>query len=157
MHDKLDEEEKQLLSDLQEARKHVKKTGDVIVEEMILARIESLQSVQMKLVDKGSLYDYVTVADSIKSDVDNQYDEHLAGLKWNNKRIGKGTSGKVNAMQPEEKYHQCSVESEQSEEKIKTKMMKEVGKIRPHNQIHPIAVCRFTRTTFILYIHVSKV
>ena len=57
-----------MLSDLQEARRLMKKTTDVIADSqmMTLGNFESLKSCQVKLSDKDNPYNYVTVTDSIQ-------------------------------------------------------------------------------------------
>ena len=54
MHEKLDEEEERMLSDLKEARRRMRKTTDVITDSqmMTLGNLESLKSFQVKLTDK---------------------------------------------------------------------------------------------------------
>ena len=92
MREKLDEEEKTILSKMQEARKLVKKTGEVTADsqKMTLASLESLNSCQEKLVDKGSDYDYVTVTVSLQRDVENHFCGELPGFEWNSEILKKG-------------------------------------------------------------------
>ena len=49
----------------------MKKTVDVIADSQImtLTSLQNIKSYQVKLGDKGSAYDYVTVTDSIEGDV----------------------------------------------------------------------------------------
>ena len=81
MHDKLNKEENKMLSNLQAARRRVKKTGDVTTgsQMMSLASLESLKSCQVKLADKDNPYDYVTVTESIQRDVNYHYNKELPG------------------------------------------------------------------------------
>ena len=92
MHKKLEEDEKTILSEMREARKLVKKTGDITADSqmMTLASLESLHACQDKLADKGSDYDYVTVTDSLQTDAENHFSEELPGFEWNNKIMNKG-------------------------------------------------------------------
>ena len=85
MHDKLDEEEKKLLLDLEDARRQVKKTSDVISDSQIItqASLESIKACQVKLTEKDNAYDYVTVTDSIDKDLQSYYSKELAGFSWN--------------------------------------------------------------------------
>ena len=88
MHDKLNKEENKMLSNLQAARRRVKKTGDVTADSqmMTLASLQSLKSCQVKLTDKDSPYDYVTVVtDSMQRDVDNHYNKEIPGIMWTSK------------------------------------------------------------------------
>ena len=124
IHDQLDEEEKKMLSDLQEARRRVKKTVDVITDSqmMTLATMESLRSCETKLADKDSPYDYVTVTDSLERDVE-IHSQELPGLSWSSKTIKKAKIGEM---------IQGRVEIKESE--LVQKKQEEVGRIRLHNQ-----------------------
>ena len=84
LHDKLDEEEQKMLSDIRKAVRSVKKKGDVTLDgqSMTLACLESLKSCQIKLIKKDSPYDFVTFTDSIKRDVKNHYNKELPGIMW---------------------------------------------------------------------------
>ena len=98
MHEKLQAEEKTILSEMREARKLVKKTGDVTVdsETMTLASLESLNSCQDKLADHGSIYDYVTVTDSLQRDAENHFCGKLPGFEWNSEIVKDGEIGETN-------------------------------------------------------------
>ena len=98
MHDKLNKEEKNMLANLQAARKRVKKTGDITVDNqsMTLANLESLQSCQVKLVDKDSPYDYVTVTGSLQRDVEIHFSQELSSMTWSSQITKKTQSGEVN-------------------------------------------------------------
>ena len=124
IHDKLDEEEKKMLSDLQEARRRMKKTVDVITDSqmMTLATMESLRSCQLKLSDKDYAYDYVTVTESIERDLGN-HSEKLPGLSWSSEFTRIGKTGEL---------VQGRVEIKESE--MVHKKQVEVGRIRLHNQ-----------------------
>ena len=82
MHDKLGHKEKEMLADLQEARRRLKKTTDVIADSQImtLSNLECVKSCQSKLTTKNSSYDYVTVTDS-----DNMVSptSEVPGFLWN--------------------------------------------------------------------------
>ena len=108
MHDKLDKKEKKMLSHLQAARRRVKKTGDVTADSqmMTLASLQSLKSCQVKLTDKDSPYDYVTVTDSMQRDVDNHYNKEIPGIMWMSQM--KGTNKSV------ELHHQGRVDMAES-------------------------------------------
>ena len=95
MHDDLDEEEKKMLSDLEAARRRVKKTSDVISDSQIItqASLESLRSCQVKLAEKDSAYDYVTFTDSIIKDVESYYSKELASFTWSSHIDDKCESG----------------------------------------------------------------
>ena len=124
IHDKLDEEEKKMLSDLQEARRRVEKTVDGIANSqmMTLATMESLRSCQVRLAGKDSPYDYVTVTESIEKDVE-YHSQQLPGFLWNNEFIKKAKPGGL---------VQGRVEIKESE--LVPKKQEEVGRIRLHNQ-----------------------
>ena len=130
IHEKLDEEEKKMISDLQEARRRMKKTTDVITDSqmMTLGNLESLKSCQVKLTDKDSAYDYVTVTCSIQRDIDYQCSQQVPGFMWSSnfsKKIKSGLLddlGKVVFTQTDEEPL-ISVKRE----------LKEAGRIRLHN------------------------
>ena len=84
IHDKLSKEEQKMLSDLQAARRRVTKIGDGIVDSqtMTLASLQSLKCCQVKLDAKDSVYDYVTVTDSIHRDINNHIVRGLSGIAW---------------------------------------------------------------------------
>ena len=98
LHEKLDEEEKTILSEMREARKLVKKTGDVTADSqmMTLASLESLSSCQDKLAAKGNDYDYVTVTDSLQRDIENHFCGELPGFEWSREIQQKGKIGVIN-------------------------------------------------------------
>ena len=124
MYDKLDEEEKKMLSDLQEARRRMRKTVDVIADSqmMTLATMESLRSCQLKLSDNDYAYDYVTVTESIERALGN-HSEELPGLSWSSEFTKIGKTGEL---------VQGRVEIKESE--MVHKKQVEVGRIRLHNQ-----------------------
>ena len=106
-HQKLDEEEAQIVSELQDARRRVNKTCGIIQDSqtMTLASLESLNYCQVELAGKGTVYDYVTVTDSIQRDVENHY-KGLPGLLWkcqmvNTNKIPDVCGGKVEFNQSE--------------------------------------------------------
>ena len=122
MHEKLTEEEEEMLSDLQEARSRAKKTADSTIDSqtMTLARLESLKSCEIKLVDKGSPYDYVTVTESMQRDVEDHYGQQLPGFMWNCQFVN------------EEIYDLCysrEVEMKVADYSNTYKEIKEVGRI----------------------------
>ena len=84
IHDKLDGEENQMLADLQAARRRMIKAGDVTLDSqsMTLASLERLKSCQVKLSEKDSPYDYVTVTESLKTDVENHFNKELPVVMW---------------------------------------------------------------------------
>ena len=94
MHDKLNKEEDQILTELTAVHRRVKKTGDVTLDSqsMTLAGLESIKSCQVKLDEKDSPYDYVTVTDSLEKDVKNQCKD-LQGIIWSCKIERKNKSG----------------------------------------------------------------
>ena len=120
MHAKLDEEEKTLLSEMREARKLVKKTGDVTADSQKMT-LASLTSCREKLVDKGSDYDYVTVTDSLQRDVENHFCGELPGFEWNSEIVKEGKIRETN--------YAGRVEIKQSEQikelKLKAKNLEE--------------------------------
>ena len=89
IHDKLNEGEQKMLSNLQATRQHVKKKGDVTLnsQSMALVMLDSLKSCEIRLADKDSLYDYVTVTESILRDVNNQYTKELPGIMWSSQIV----------------------------------------------------------------------
>ena len=97
MHDKLNEEEKTILSDLGEARKRVKHTCDGIVDSQMMTQtsLEKLKSSQIKLADKDSAYDYVTVTDYLIKELDNHFNKELAGITWNSQILRRCESDKL--------------------------------------------------------------
>ena len=98
LHEKLDEEEKTILSKMREARKLVMKTGDVTADSqmMTLASLEILNSCQDKLAAKGNDYDYVTVTDSLQRDVEIHLCGELPGFEWKSEIVQKGKIGDIN-------------------------------------------------------------
>ena len=154
MHGKLNEEEKKMLLELQEARSHVKKMSDVTVDSqmMTLARLESLKSCESKLADKGSPYNFVTVTESIQRDVEDYYDQQLPGFVWSCHFVRKNgagdgfPSGKV-------KIRKISEATENRGE------MKEVDRIQLHNHkqhvqglaVHNEHIYTVHYTNFIVY------
>ena len=129
MHEKLDEEENKMLFDLQDARRRLKKTGDVTIDSqmMTLAGLESLKSCEIKLVDKGTPYDYVTVTDSIKMDLDEHYGQQLPGFMWNCQFVRKDITGEVGLCLS------GKVKLTQTEETSGNRKVKEIGKVVLHN------------------------
>ena len=145
MHDKLNKEENKMLSNLQAARRRVKKTGDVNTDSqmMTLASLQSLRYCQVKLADKDSPYDYVTATESIQRDVDNHYNKQLPGIIWTSqiKRTNKSVElhhrGRVDMAESvvtenveiiKEVTGTGSVETDKQVE------VKEVSRIRLHDQ-----------------------
>ena len=135
MHDKLDEEEKDMCSKLQEARTRVKQTGDLTTDDQVmsLASLESVKSCQVKLAARGDDYDYVTATDSLQRDVDIHYSRELPGFVCTTKiaindQIGEfGYSGNVKIKQSER--------TEVSQVKVKTvedEVIKEMGTDEVH-------------------------
>ena len=88
-HQKLDKEENQILLKLYKASKRVKNTSDVITDSqmMTLAGVESLKTCQNKLTDKCSVYDYVSITDSIQKDIDSYYYKDLPCMLWKTQRV----------------------------------------------------------------------
>ena len=142
MHDKLNKEENKMLSNLQAARRRVKKTGDVTADSqmMTLASLQSLKSCQVKLTDKDSPYDYVTVTDSIQRDVDNHYNKELSGIMWTSKikrtnelrhqgRVDMAQSMVTENVEINQKV--TGTGSVESDEQVE---VKEVSRIRLHDQ-----------------------
>ena len=131
LHDTLNKEEQKMLLDLQEARRHVTKTADVIVDSQTisLASLESLKSCQMKLTDKDSPYDYVTVTESIKKGFNDQCVQQLPGFMWNYQCEKRDGTGKLSDPK--------NVDMTQTEEIIGTTEVKELGRIclRNHKKV----------------------
>ena len=106
-HLKLDEEEKKILLELQEAHRRMKKTSDVIVDSqmMTLAILESLIYSQTKLAEKSSAYDCVSGAASIQKDLDTNLCKELPVKLWKSQSvsyaIGDSDGGLVEFYQSE--------------------------------------------------------
>ena len=106
-HLKLDEEEKKILLELQEAHKRMKKTSDAIADSqmMTLAILESLIYSQTKLAEKGSVYDCVTGTASIQKDLDTNLCKELPVMLWKSQSvsnaIGDSDGGLVEFYQSE--------------------------------------------------------
>ena len=122
--DKLDREESQLLSDMKNVRRRVKKTVDVTADgqSMTLASLQSIRCCQVKLAEKDNIYDYVTATESIKRDVESHVTD-LPGFMWTSEIIKKSKTGEM---------IQGRVEIKQSE--LVKKKQEEVGRIRLHKQ-----------------------
>ena len=130
MHDKLDEQEAKMLSELHEAKRRMKKTTDVITDSqmMTLGNLESLKSCQVKLIDKDRAYDYVTVTGSIQRDVDYQCRQQVPGFMWSSNFSKKIKSGLLDDL--------GNVVFTQTDEDSLSSVkgeVKEVGRIRLHN------------------------
>ena len=125
MHDQLDEEEKKMLSDLQEARRRMKKTVDVITDSQMLSlpSLRSLKSCHIKLNDKDSHYDYVTVTGCIKSDLNNHVCTELLVLSWRSQVVKK-------AKHQELVKKQRMLELTETEESPEQLRVKEVNRIK---------------------------
>ena len=103
LHDELNEDEERMLANLQATRRRVKKTSDLAVDEqmMVLGSLENLRSVEVKLAEKSSVYDYVTVTTTIRRDVEKQRNRELPGFRWGSEYAGtrrldtQGHSGRV--------------------------------------------------------------
>ena len=142
MHKNLTKEEQIMISDLQEAQRRVRKTGDVTVDSQMitLARLASLRSYQVKLSEKDNDYDYVTVTDSIKRDVEDHYGQQLPGCMWSCQMMKKDRavvlcpSGMVGIKQTEETIRN-RMKCKQGTGSIE---LKEAGRIRLHNQQHSV-------------------
>ena len=101
-----------LLQDLENVHMCVKKTTDLIIEQlmMTLGRLEALKSNQVNLADTGSLYDYVRATESIRRDVEDHCGRQLPRFMWScqfvtKNRAGDGCpSGRVELIQTEEKF-----------------------------------------------------
>ena len=93
--DKLDEEENLMLANLQAIRRRMTKTGDVTLDSqsMRLASLESLKLCEVKLAEKDCPYDYVTVTESLKTDVENHFNKELPGIMWTSEIVKNKTSG----------------------------------------------------------------
>ena len=128
MHDQLNNEETKMLSNLQAVGRRVKKTGDVTADSqmMTLGGLQSLRSCQVKLADKDSPYDYVTVTESIQRDVDNQYNKEIPGIMW--------TSQIQRTNKSVELRHQGLVDMAESVVTGNVEIDKEVSRIRLHAQ-----------------------
>ena len=133
MHDKLHKEENKMLSDLQDVRQYVKKTGDITVDSQLttVANLESLKSGQVKLKDKDSPYDYVTVTNAIEADVENNFNKELPSIMWISRILRGNTSGK----------HRVDFEKQVMTKVVKVtdsvasdKQVMEVGRITIHDK-----------------------
>ena len=140
--DKLNKEEKKMLSNLQAARRRVKKTGDVTADSqmMILGSLQSLRSCQVKLADKDSPYDHVTVTESMQREVDNHYNNELPGIMWTsqtkrtNELRHQGRVDMAQSMVTENVEINLKVTGTGSVETDKQVEVKEVSRIRLHAQ-----------------------
>ena len=136
IHKKLDKEKKNMLSDLQEARRRVKITSDVIADSQkkTLVSLENMKSCQTKLAAKDSIYDYVTVTDSMQKDVENHFSKEVPVLSWSSQFVKKSESrlpGSVKVTEGEVKNNKAEV--------------KEVSRIRldvPHSAVLGMVVYR---------------
>ena len=124
MHDKLDIDEQNMLSELQEARKRTKKMVDVIADSqvMTLSCLHSLKSCHIMLEGKDSPYDFVTATDSIQRHLERNIKE-FPGLLWSSDIINKRQGGEVS---------QARVHMKQS--MFVPKKQSEVGRISLHYQ-----------------------
>ena len=118
LHEKLDGEETKMLSELQEARRRMKKTADVTEERqtMTLTSLENLKYCQIKLSDKGNIYDYVTATDSIQRYLYMDLKKDLSVFEWKseyikrNKTAKLGLPGRVDVSQSEIIHNKGKVE-----------------------------------------------
>ena len=126
----LDTKEKTMLSDLQNIRRSIQKTADVIEDSqmMTLATLQSLKVCQGKLRDKDSPYDYVTVTDSVQRDIEDHLGQQLPELIWSNPCITKNIICRLNDLGKVELK-----QNEHNKEKTSNEDMKEVARIRLHN------------------------
>ena len=141
MHDKLNAEEANILSELYEARRRVTKTVDVTVDSQMiaLAKLESLKHVQVKLADKGSHYDCVTITDSVNRDLNNHYDQQLPGFSWSSYLVRTDSSGNVEQGRVELKQCETTkVKGNKFYDVTKVKNLKEVNRIRQQDQSHNV-------------------
>ena len=124
MHEKLDQEEKKMLSNIYQVRRRLKKVVDVTIDSQArtLASLESVKLCRVKLTDTNKAYDYVTSTDSLLRDLDNHVSD-LRGFTWSSQVIKKSKPGEM---------IQRNVEIKQSE--LVQKKQEEVGRIRLHNQ-----------------------
>ena len=139
MHDKLDAEEDKILSDLLEARKRVTKTTDITVDSqrVTLANMEGLKCIQIKLTNKGNVYDYVTVTDSIQRDLTKYYGQHLPGFLWSSNVVRKDSPGRVYGKLGRVEVKQCEktkIGQTKCKEVNHGKELKKVNMIRQENQ-----------------------
>ena len=81
LHDKLDEDEKEMLHDLQAAGRRVKRTASNIEDnqKIMLSKLESSKYYLDKLTEKGTSYDHVTVTET------SPLHKELPGFLWNSK------------------------------------------------------------------------
>ena len=144
IHDQLNKEENLMLSQLQAARRRVNKMGDVTLDgqSMTLASLESLKSCQVKLSDKDSPYDYVTVTDSIHRDIKIHLNNELPGIMWTSQIERTNKSGlrhqarvdMVESMVTENVEINKEVTGSGSVETDKQVEVMEVSRIRLHDQ-----------------------
>ena len=132
MHDKLDEEEKNILSDLQKARMRVLKTAAAIADSQMitLASMESLESCKIKLVGKDNMYDYVTVTESMEKDLDTECHKELAVLSWSSQFVKESDGSGDSCYQRSLEFSERQVMGNKHDE-IEVEV---VSRIRLHDQ-----------------------
>ena len=123
MHEALDKQEQKMLSDIHMAHGRMQKTSDAISNSqmMTLGGLESARSCQVKLTDRNDAYDYVTVTDSIKRDVEKHAGYELQRFKWNSEIVTTPGSGEQSGGGRVDIIH--------SEELEKVAKVKEVSRI----------------------------
>ena len=94
MHEQLDEEEAKMLANLHEARERVQVTSVATLDKQmkILTNLDNLKACQIRLADKDSAFDYVTVTDSLKNDVTNHIRKPLPDFLWKSQFVRKDKS-----------------------------------------------------------------
>ena len=143
IHEKLNQKENNMLTKLQNIRRRVKQTVHTTLNSqmMTLARLESLKSCQVKLVEKNSPYDFSTVTDSIQRDVENHFSKEFPGIIWKNQTVRNTYRREVNLVESGEVIEVTgSVASDKQVEVTgsvasdKQVEVKEVSRIRLHDQ-----------------------
>ena len=112
LHGKLDKEEANILSDLERARGRMRTQSESTEDNQMitLAKLESIKSSQMKMAAMDCVDDYVSVAESVRRDLEDHYGQQLPGFTWKcqfvrKNRGGDGCpSGKVEITSTEKQY-----------------------------------------------------
>ena len=153
MHDKLNEEETQMMSDLHAARRQVKTVGEVTLDSQMttMGELENLKACQAKLSDKDSVCHCVTVTDSMQRDIEHYFNSEVPCIMWNNQIERKTNSDeKKRRVDMHESTLTDKVEVMTDNKKVEMKgsaasdkpvEVKEVSRIRLHAQDTFAAFC----------------
>ena len=152
IHERLHVEEQNMLSDIHDASRRVKKTADVTIDSQMvtLVSLESLAACQIKLAEKDSPYESVTVTNSIARDVEDHYGQQLPGFVWSCQMVRDNRTGEL--------CPSGNVKVTQADEASGSREVKEVGRIRLHNQHNLLGLVVYNQylytvhlTGFVLY------